>query len=149
MKDLKLEAEKVLWKDRKRFLRLPLSFTRYRLTASRLIVTKGLFNTHEEEILLYRILDINLTKKFSQRLFGMGTITLFTADRSSSQIQLVNIVNSDKVKQVFSKLVEEDRVRKGHLAREMYGTGFSGEKERYTDVDGDGIPDFLDNDVNR
>ncbi len=149
MKDLKLEQEKVLWKDRKRFLRLPLSFTRYRLTASRLIVSKGLLNTHEDEILLYRILDINLTRKFSQRLFGMGTITLFTADRSSSQIQLVNIVNSDKVRLLFSKLVEEDRVRKGHLARELYGTGFSGEGERYSDADGDGIPDFLDNEVNK
>ena len=33
-----------IWKDRKRFLGMPLSFTRYSLSEDRLFLQKGLFN---------------------------------------------------------------------------------------------------------
>ena len=48
-----------LWKDRKRYLGLPLSFTRYMLSEDRLFVSVGFLNIKDDEILLYRIRDID------------------------------------------------------------------------------------------
>ena len=39
----------VLWRDRKRYFGLPLSFTRYRLSEDRIFCEKGFFNIKEEE----------------------------------------------------------------------------------------------------
>ena len=77
--------EKVMWKDRKRFLGMPLSFTRYQLTPTRLTVSVGLFSTHIEETLLYRILDSNLQRNFWQKIFGVGTVMVFAGDRSAQK----------------------------------------------------------------
>ena len=56
-----------VWKDRKRtFLGLPWSFTRYELTEEKLIIETGLFGRKEEEIRLYRIMDIKRIKKPKQ-----------------------------------------------------------------------------------
>ena len=55
-----MSVVEILWKDRKRYLGLPLSFTRYRLSEDRIFCEKGFFSIHEEEILLYRIRDLEL-----------------------------------------------------------------------------------------
>ena len=55
-----MEEIKTLWKDRRRRLGLPLSFTKYHLTEDRIFCEKGLLNLHEEEILLYRVRDLEL-----------------------------------------------------------------------------------------
>ena len=48
-----------LWKDRKRHLGLPLSFTRYSLSDDRLFVSEGFLNIKDDEVLLYRVRDID------------------------------------------------------------------------------------------
>ena len=65
----------LVWKDRKRILfGLPWTFTTYKLTEEKLLVSKGLFSTTEEEVRLYRILDLTHKRKLWQKLFGLGTI---------------------------------------------------------------------------
>lgn len=51
-----LNKEKILWTDRKRhtIFSLPLSFTKYTLTETKLIIQRGCFNLREDEIQLYR-----------------------------------------------------------------------------------------------
>lgn len=58
----------VLWTDRKRVLGLPLSFTRYSLTANKLVLNTGFMSLHEEEVRLYRVRDISLTRTLGERL---------------------------------------------------------------------------------
>lgn len=55
-----LDKEKILWTDRKRhtIFSLPLSFTKYTLTETKLIIQRGCFNLREDEIQLYRVRDI-------------------------------------------------------------------------------------------
>lgn len=55
-----------LWNDRRRRMGLPLSFTRYALTEDRLFLDTGFFNLRSEEILLYRVRDINLRRSLWQ-----------------------------------------------------------------------------------
>ena len=103
-------AESPLWWERKRTLfGLPLSFTTYTLTDTRLIVKKGIFNISEEEIRLYRILDITLKRSFEERIFGLGTIHLCTADKSTPEIDIARIKNSREVRTLLSDQVEKER----------------------------------------
>ena len=55
-----MEPIQYLWKDRKRHLGLPLSFTRYSLSEDRLFCEKGFLNLKCDEVLLYRVRDLQL-----------------------------------------------------------------------------------------
>ena len=59
-----------IWKDRKRYLGLPLSFTRYALSEDRLFLSVGFFSIKDDEVLLYRVRDIDTRRSLWQRLFG-------------------------------------------------------------------------------
>lgn len=139
-----LDEDDVLWKDRKRFWGIPLSFTRYEVTQDRFISREGFFRTETNEILLYRILDIKLVQSFWQKIFSEGTITLYSADQSNSTIVLKNVKKPEAVRKFLSRIVEEQRNVKGITGREIYGAASMmgrGEARDFVDIDGDGIPD--------
>lgn len=111
-----------VWKGRKRIIfGLPWSFTRYLLTDERLLIDTGLLNRKEEEIRLYRILDITLKRPFGQRLWGLGTIHLCTADKSTPEMDIKRIKNSREIKNMLSDMVERERNEKRIGAREFMG----------------------------
>lgn len=120
LKDLIVEDE-ILWKDRKRYFGLPISFTVYSFDANRLYLKQGLFNTTDDELLLYRVLDIKLSRTLGQKIFGVGSIILSTADKTHSTIELKNIRNSDKTRKALSTIVEKERDEKRILGKEMFG----------------------------
>ncbi len=114
--------ESPLWRERKRTLfGLPWSFTTYTLTDTRLIIKKGIFNISEEEIRLYRILDITLKRSFEERIFGLGTIHLCTADKSAAEIDIARIKNPREVRTLLSDKVEEERSERYVGVREYMG----------------------------
>ena len=112
---------KYKWHDRKRiaFFGLPWTFTRYYLTGEKLVMVKGLFNTREDEVKLYRVTDFALTRKFWQKLFGLGTLEVKSSDKTCPSLNLINIKKSGAVKELISKLVEEERDRKRVTGREI------------------------------
>ncbi len=114
-------STKVLWKDRKRILGMPISFTRYIVDEERLTLNVGLINTRVNDVLLYRILDIKLAQSLWQKLFGVGTITLYTADKSQDEIVIVNIKQPEKVRLYLAQLVEEERESRRLVGRELFG----------------------------
>ena len=101
-----------LWKDRKRYFGLPLSFTRYALSEDRLFQSIGFLNIRDEEILLYRIRDINTTRTLWQRLFGVGTVTVVSSDKSMPVLVLKNIKDPTMVKELLHRQVEEMKIRR-------------------------------------
>lgn len=138
------ETNKIIWKDKKRFLGMPLSFTKYSIDDERLYLDKGFFTTTSDEILLYRILDIKVKRTFGQKIFGVGTITLYTADQTDRILELKNIKKAKDIQHLISKLVEKRRVERGVAGREMIGTGAvdaDAVDHECSDLDGDGIPD--------
>lgn len=120
--NIQLEEKEILWSDRKRILGLPLSFTKYTLDEDRIYLKTGLLSTQTDETLLYRILDVKSSQTFWQRLFGVGTVTLFCADQSNPELKLENVKSSQKVHRYLSQVIEECRQNKGIIGREMYGT---------------------------
>ena len=108
------EGAEVVWKDRKRFMGMPLSFTRYRLVKKRgswckIFSDIGLLYSVVEEVNLYRIYDISLMQSFAGKIFNTGTITLFSNDERSPKFVLRNVKDPFKVRDVFSNIIEEQR----------------------------------------
>ena len=101
-----------LWKDRKRFLGMPLSFTRYMLSEDRLFLSKGFLNVKDDEILLYRVRDIATSRSLLQRIFGVGTVTVLSADKTCPTMVMKNIRNAIAVKETLHKRGEEMKLRR-------------------------------------
>ena len=109
----------IKWKDRKRIIfGLPWTFTKYSLTEDRLFISTGLLSTKEDEVRLYRIMDLSLERKLWQRLFGLGTIKCCSADKTLGDFEIKNIKDSKNIKEMISELVEEERSRKRVSSRE-------------------------------
>lgn len=114
-----LKMAERLFRDRKRnWCGLPWSFTIYSFDEERIFIESGVFTKKEDEVRLYRVLDISLTRSFIQRIFKMGTITIDSSDKTLKCFQMKNIKNSREVKEQLSQLVEEERQRKRITGRE-------------------------------
>lgn len=101
-----------IWKDRKRYLGLPLSFTRYAVSDDRLFLSTGLLNIKDEEILLYRVRDLSLSRSLGQRIFGVGTIVVTSSDKSQPVLQIKNVKDPAWVKELIHTQVEEMKIRR-------------------------------------
>jgi uncharacterized membrane protein YdbT with pleckstrin-like domain len=101
-----------LWTDRKRYFGLPLSFTRYRLSEDRLFVSEGFLNIRDDEILLYRVRDIDTRRSLWQRLFGVGTVTVISSDKTMPNLVLKNIKDPIFVKELIHSQVEEAKIKR-------------------------------------
>lgn len=109
-----------IWSDRKRTLfGLPLSFTKYRLTEDRLFIEKGFLSKKEDEVRLYRILDLSLNRSLGQRIFGVGTIHCYSADKSMKEFDILSVKKSKDVKEMLSEMVEKQRDLKHVTNREF------------------------------
>ena len=114
--------DKILWTARKRTIfGLPLSFTVYTLTETKLFIKTGLFNIREEEIRLYRILDLTLQRTFEERLFGLGTIHCCTADKTAPEFDIKRIRDCKEIRTLLSDQVEEERNSRYVGVREYMG----------------------------
>ena len=116
-----MESIKYLWKDRKRFLGMPLSFTQYRLSEDRLFCETGLFNLRSDEVLLYRVRDLRLTISLGQRLFGVGTVCVVSSDKSIPHLDLKNIKDPRGVKELIHQNVEAAKDRRRIRTTELLG----------------------------
>ena len=92
--------DKILWSDRKRYFGLPLSFTKYEISDDRLFQTRGFLNLKYEEILLYRVRDLELSRSFGQRIFGVGSITVSSSDKSRPTLVIQNVKMPTAVKEL-------------------------------------------------
>lgn len=110
----------ILWQDRKRTIfGLPWSFTKYQLTDEKLIIQTGFFNIKQEEIRLYRIMDVTLHRLLVQRIWGLGTIHCCSADKSTPEFEIKNIKDSEKIKNLLSDQIEKERTKNKVLSREI------------------------------
>jgi uncharacterized membrane protein YdbT with pleckstrin-like domain len=123
-----------VWTDRKRVLGMPLSFTRYAISEDRLFVSVGFLNIQDEEILLYRVRDITTSRSLWQRIFGVGSITVVSSDKTQPNLVLKNIKNPIKTKELLHEQVEEMKIRRRVRVGEIMASGYD-ENEDELDLD--------------
>ena len=108
-----------IWKGKKCYFGLPISFTRYAVSEDRLFLSAGFFTIKDEEILLYRIRDINTSRTLWQRICGVGTVTVMSSDKSMPILEMKNVKDPLEVKEMLHSQVEEmkrqRRVRVGEI----------------------------------
>ena len=115
-----MDKAEYIWQDRKRTIfGLPWSFTVYRLVKDKLLIETGFLSKKQEEIRLYRIMDLTLHRPIGQRLWGLGTIHCCTADKSTPDFDILKIKDSERVKNLISDMVEQQREEKRISAREF------------------------------
>ena len=123
-----------IWKDRRRRMGMPLSFTRYALSEDRLFLSVGLLSVRDDDLLLYRIRDISCKRSLWQRIFGMGTITITSSDKTHTTLMLKNVKHPLMVKELLHKQVEEMKMKRRVRVGEIMASGY----------DEDGDEDFDD-----
>lgn len=101
-----------IWKDRKRILGMPISFTKYAMTEDRLFRSTGFLNLKDEEILLYRVRDISTSRSLGQRLFGVGSVQVISSDKTLPNLVITNIKNPLRVKETLHTMVEAAKIRR-------------------------------------
>ncbi|MEJ8753449.1 MULTISPECIES: PH domain-containing protein [Clostridia] len=122
----------IIWKDRKRiFFGLPWTFTKYSLSEDRLFISTGFFSVQEDEVRLYRIMDVSLERKLWQRMCGLGTIKCCSADKTMGDFEIKNIKKSREVKEMLSNMVEDERTKKKVSSREF----MDHERDEFDDYD--------------
>ena len=118
-----------LWKDRKRYFGLPLSFTRYCLSEDRLFVSEGFVSIKDDEVLLYRVRDLDTKRTLWQRLFGVGTVTVLSSDKTMPALVLQNVKDPVFVKELIHKQVEETKMKRRVRFGEIMGTDLDNDDE--------------------
>lgn len=129
-----MEPIEYLWKDRKRYFGLPLSFTRYRLSKDRLFFEVGFLNIKAEEVLLYRVRDLELHMRITQRIFGVGTVCIHSSDQSLPHLELKNVKNPREVKEMIHRAVEEAKDKRRLRTMEVMGGNVDGDCTEDMDV---------------
>ena len=128
------KGNEYFWKDRKRYLGLPISFTRYALSHDRLFLSVGFFSVRDDDILLYRIRDISVKRTLWQRIFGVGTVTVQSSDKTHPSLELKNVKNPLRVKELLHDLVEEMKAKRRMRFGEILGSGYD-ENEQDDNMD--------------
>lgn len=116
-----MEPIQYLWKDRKRFLGMPITFTKYSVSENRIFREKGLLNLKEEEVLLYRVRDLDLRRSLGQRIFGVGTVCIHSSDKTTPILQLENVKDPKAVKELIYRQVEAAKEKRRMRATELLG----------------------------
>lgn len=121
----KFGGTKVLWHDRKRWCGMPLSFTRYYIVENegqwlKLFSSIGLFSTEDNEVNFFRIFDISVYQSLFDKMFNVGTITLYVNDESTDTIIIRKVKNPHKVRNLIASLVEKERQKHGFRLTEFH-----------------------------
>ena len=107
----------VMWRDRKRWLGLPWTFTRYYLAKKegewvKLFRHKGLLSSVIDEVNIYRCFDLTLHASLADKIFGTGTIKVESNDSAMPDFYLMHIANPYKIRDLLSNLIEIERKKR-------------------------------------
>ena len=106
--------EVILWQG-KPFLSL---VEYYAITSDRIKISKGLLGKSYENYELIRVQDIDVSQSISERIFGIGDITITGADASQPTIVLRNVHDPQGVYELTRKAWLAARKKYGLIFRE-------------------------------
>jgi uncharacterized membrane protein YdbT with pleckstrin-like domain len=120
------ENDLPLIKERKRwlFFGLPLTFTTYSLDAKKIQLHKGFFTTTEDDILLFRVMDVSIKRTLIQKLAGLGTMIIMSSDKTNPTLEIRNIKRIHSFKNALDERVEKERLRMRFKTGEFIGAEF-------------------------
>jgi len=91
--------------------------TRFEITSQRLRLRSGVFTRTLEEIEVYRVKDTTEKQSLLQRLVGVGTVTVYSSDRTLPELSLHNIRGHDEARDLIR--AQTERMRRARKVREL------------------------------
>ncbi len=122
------------FKEKKRslFFGLPLSFTTYTITETKINIKKGLLRTVEDDTLLYKVQDVKLVRGLWERIFKLGTVICYSSDVTDAKLMLTHIKNCSEIKEYILHTSELERRK----VRTVHTVGLDAAEEAgYLDTD--------------
>ncbi|MHB1454508.1 MAG: PH domain-containing protein [Saccharofermentanales bacterium] len=118
-------------KERKRwlFFGLPFTFTTYSLGNKSLTLRRGLLTSTEDDILLFRIMDVSVRRTLMQKIVGLGTLKVMSTDKTNPELEIKNIKHVKNFKAILSERVEKERLRMRFKTGELMGSDFDDDNE--------------------
>lgn len=126
-------------KKRILFFGLPWTFTKYTIKEDMLTTNQGFLKKIENDCYMYKVQDVQLITSFWERVFKLGTVVCFTGDTTNPRLELVHIKNAKAIKNFILEESEKARIK-----RRTLNTVNIGASPDDVDMDGDGIPDYLE-----
>ena len=81
-----------------------------RVTSQRVVIIRGLISQREEDIPLYRATDIHFIQTVAGRLFGTGTITLYSDDKTAPHVTFA-VKRPRELKEKIRESMNKERIR--------------------------------------
>ena len=99
------------FRERKRslFFGLPLSFTTYTVSDTKINIKKGLLRTVEDDTFLYKVQDVKLVRSLIERIFKLGTVICYSGDVTDAKLVLMHIRNCSEIKEYILQTSEVER----------------------------------------
>ena len=122
------------FKEKKRslFFGLPLSFTTYTITETKINIKKALLRTVEDDTLLYKVQDVKLVRGLWERIFKLGTVICYSSDVTDAKLMLTHIKNCSEIKEYILHTSELERRK----VRTVHTVGLDAAEEAgYLDTD--------------
>jgi len=95
-------------------------FLYYHITNRRLIASKGLIARRVIQIELFRVKNLETRQSTVERVFGIGKVLVYSAEKFGSVIHLVGIRSPLKVKELILELALKERDQKNVQPLEIH-----------------------------
>ena len=105
--DAQASIEKMLWEGRP-FLSV---VTNYQITTERVRIISGLLGKDRDDIELTRIQDLDITQGLTERALNIGDIIIYSADPSTPEAELRNVMNPQQVHEILRRAMLDARKR--------------------------------------
>jgi hypothetical protein len=92
--------------------------TTYTITSQRIIAKTGLIGKKIEEVEMLSVKDIIVKQSLSDRLLGVGTITILSLEKLTPRIVLEGVKDAQGVKDIIRKAVREEKAAHNITYRE-------------------------------
>lgn len=96
-----------------------LNTTTYTITSQRIKVKTGLIGKNIEEVELLRVRDLSVQQTVPDRMLGIGTLTVFSEDTSSPQLNFRKIRDAQTVKDVLRTAIRDEKAHNKISYREQ------------------------------